>query len=429
MRERRLRLAVLARSVHPLHGVGGLERHVHDLVVHLAARGIEVTLICPPPRDASSAAALPARLVSVPYVTFPGAGRRGTTVVDRATAYPVFGWRAGQRAAALVRAGRVDVVHGLGASVLGYAVARRRDPGLTAPLVFNPQGLEEFGATRPDAARLKRLAYRPLQAAVRACAHAADAVIATDTSLRPVVLAHLGVDDDRVTTIPNAIDLEAVDRLAGPEDGAAIRQAHGLPPERFLLVSTGRLEQNKGFHVLVEALARAGARLGDWQWVLVGDGPWRDRLAAAAGKAGLGSRIIMPGRLDDARLHAWYEAADVFVHPTLYEGSSLVTLEAMAHRRAIVATRAGGLPDKVRPGENGWLAPPGDAAALGAALVEAAGQRDALPRLGASSRRLVEASFAWPAVAAATEALYRRLLAPTGAREAPGRRGRPAETP
>ena len=95
----------------------------------------------------------------------------------------------------------------------------------------------------------------------------------------------------------------------------------------------------------------------------------------------------------------------MFVHPTLYEGSSLVTLEAMAHRRAIVATRAGGLPDKVRPGENGWLVPPGDAAALGAALLEAAGQRDALPRLGASSRRLVEASFAWPAVAAATEAL------------------------
>jgi glycosyltransferase involved in cell wall biosynthesis len=263
---------------------------------------------------------------------------------------------------------------------------------------------------------------------VRACAHAADAVIATDTSLRPVVLAHLGVDERRVTTIPNAIDLGAVDRLAGPADGVAIRHAHGVPPERFLLVSTGRLEQNKGFHVLVAALAQAAARLGDWQWVLVGDGPWRDRLRATAERAGLGSRIIMPGRLDDARLHAWYEAADVFVHPTLYEGSSLVTLEAMAHRRAIVATRAGGLPDKVRPGENGWLVPPADAHALSEALVDAAAQRDTLPRLGERSRHLVESDFAWPAVAAATEALYRRLLAPDGAREAPGRRGRPAET-
>ena len=67
----------------------------------------------------------------------------------------------------------------------------------------------------------------------------------------------------------------------------------------------------------------------------------------------------MAGRLEDAALHAWYEAASLFVHPTQYEGSSIVTLEAMAHRRPVVATTAGGLPDKVRDGETGWLVPPG----------------------------------------------------------------------
>ncbi len=56
---------------------------------------------------------------------------------------------------------------------------------------------------------------------------------------------------------------------------------------------------------------------------------------------------MLVGRAEDSDLHAWYEAATLFVHPTLYEGSSLVTLEAMAHRRAVVATSAGGLPDKV----------------------------------------------------------------------------------
>ncbi|MCK7518664.1 MAG: glycosyltransferase family 4 protein [Ignavibacteriales bacterium] len=56
----------------------------------------------------------------------------------------------------------------------------------------------------------------------------------------------------------------------------------------------------------------------------------------------------MGGRLHDAPLHAWYEAASIFVHPTRYEGSSIVTLEAMSHRRPVVATTAGGLPDKVR---------------------------------------------------------------------------------
>ena len=73
--------------------------------------------------------------------------------------------------------------------------------------------------------------------------------------------------------------------------------------------------------------------------------------------------------------------ATLFVHPTLYEGSSLVTLEAMAHRRAVVATNAGGLPDKVRPGVNGWLVAPGDPAALAAAISGVAGDTRTLDAL------------------------------------------------
>ena len=90
----------------------------------------------------------------------------------------------------------------------------------------------------------------------------------------------------------------------------------------------------------------------------------RPRSRRAVRAAGIGAHVLFAGRADDADLHAWYEAASLFVHPTRYEGSSLVTLEAMAHRRAVVATRAGGLPDKVRPGVNGWLVPPDDADAL-----------------------------------------------------------------
>jgi hypothetical protein len=97
-------------------------------------------------------------------------------VIDRSTAYPLFGMRAGAVAADLVARGEADIVHGFGASVLGYARRRRM---LTAPLVLNPQGMEEFGASDPSRAGLKRMAYLPLQVAVRARA-ARHAVIATD---------------------------------------------------------------------------------------------------------------------------------------------------------------------------------------------------------------------------------------------------------
>jgi glycogen(starch) synthase len=142
-----LRVAVVARAVMPLHGVGGLERSVHDLVTYLAQRGVEITLITPPAWSKAGDSPFDRQRVTlrpVSYVTFPFANRRGTTILDRSTAYPLFGWRAGRVAADLAARGAVDGVHGFGASALGYAKARSR---VSVPLVVNPQGLEEFGAT------------------------------------------------------------------------------------------------------------------------------------------------------------------------------------------------------------------------------------------------------------------------------------------
>jgi glycogen synthase len=112
----------------------------------------------------------------------------------------------------------------------------------------------------------------------------------------------------------------------------------------------------------------------------------------------------------DREMHAWHELATLFVHPTLYEGSSLVTLEAMAHRRAVVASAAGGLPNKVRPGINGWLVPPGDPGALAATLSGAVSDPIRLEQFGRAGRTIVEQEFSWHAAGDATVALYRELL-------------------
>jgi glycogen(starch) synthase len=210
-----IRVAVVARSTFPLHGLGGLERHVFDLVQYLSNAGADVTLVTRPPLAAAGSreGGLDPRikLITVPYRTFPGAGRRGTTVLDRSTAYPLFGLRAGRVAWDLVRQKQIDIVHGLGASVLGYA---RKRAASAAPLVLNPQGLEEFGASNPNEARLKRAGYLPLRRAVLACARAADRIIATDRVLAPIVRQHLKVPDDRIRVIPNALSLPHLDRLA-----------------------------------------------------------------------------------------------------------------------------------------------------------------------------------------------------------------------
>lgn len=425
MRVDNLRVIVLSRVVYPLHGHGGLQRHVYDLVRHLLARGVRVTLVTPPATERRAGAARgiadvidDGRLTAhfVPYRTFPFAGRRGTTILDRITAYPVFGWRAGRLAYRIVRQGGAHIVHGHGASALGYAVARARDLPGTVPFVFNPHGMEEFGSTDPARAPIKRLAYRPLQAAVRVCARAADQVVATDEALAPAVLRHLRIPSEKVRVVPNAVDLEAIDAHDAGARAATreLRHRVGMSEDESLFLSIGRLESNKGFHVLVRALARLATDspgVPPWHLVVIGDGPRRHVLQRQVQEAGLADRIHLVGRLPDDVVHAWFAAATLFVHPTLYEGSSLVTLEAMARRRGVVATAAGGIPDKVIPGVTGWLVPPGDPGALAAALRSALSNPSRLAAMGKAGREVVERQFSWTAATDRLLDLYSELLA------------------
>jgi glycosyltransferase involved in cell wall biosynthesis len=280
--------------------------------------------------------------------------------------------------------------------------------------VFNPQGLEEFGATDPSRAPLKIAAYLPLRRAVLRCARAADAVIATDRALEPVVLSHLGIPRGKLRTIPNALDLRQVDSYINPARLGDLRLYNNIVPGERVLLSVGRLEASKGFHVLLRALAavRDHGWLDSrpWRWVVLGEGPYRPMLEMLASELGLDRHVLFAGRVSDAELHAWHELATLFIHPTLYEGSSLVTLEAMAHRRAVVASAAGGIPDKVRPGVNGWLVQPGDPSALAAAISGALADPARLAHYGLAGRGIVEREFSWTAAGDATVALYRELL-------------------
>jgi glycogen(starch) synthase len=415
-----LRVAVVSRAVMPLHGFGGLERSTRDLVRHLAASGVEVTLITPPPRrerlrigeDPFASRRITIR--HVPYVTFPLANRRGTTVIDRSTAYLLWARRAGRLALQLAQAGQVDIVHSQGVAALGYARARARGEA-PAPLVVNPHGLEEFGATGDRLPPAKRLGYAPLRRAVRRLAHAADCVIATDRSLEPAVIRHLRIEPDRLRTVPNGIDLPEAMNLAGPPEGAILRRRHGIAPAEFVMLSVGRLETNKGFDLVPEAITKALAQapsltaLG-WRWVLIGSGSARASIERAIEAHELDAHVIMAGRTEEHELHAWYEAASVFLHPTRYEGSSLSTLEAMSHARPVIATRAGGLPDKVRPGVNGWLVDPDDVDGLAGAIGQAAAASGRLGTMGTQSREIVEHEFAWTAIVRRQLAVYDELV-------------------
>jgi len=382
-----MRVALLSRAVFPLHGYGGLERHVAALEKYLRLEGCDVTLYTAPQVSGSSTGR--DRTVFVPYRMIPWPRRKGFAILDRDTNYLAWSLRAARR---LLSDDRADIIQADGGAGFGYALlAGAKSP----PLVLHPHGMEEFHAPKA-----KRALYLPLRSATRFAARRAARVLAPDASMKSDVLSNLGVDERKVALLPNAIDLFDVDREIAPSDP-------GIPPGARVLLSVGRLESNKGFSFLVRALSRVPK---DFLWVLVGEGPERGSLEAEIEREGLSPHSRLMGRVTDDELHALYERCDLFVHPTLYEGSSMVTLEAMAHRKAVVATRVGGIPDKIFPGENGLLVPPADIAALSQAIVEALGRSDRLVSWGAKGRVLVETRFSWSLRVKELTGLYEEVL-------------------
>jgi glycosyltransferase involved in cell wall biosynthesis len=391
-----------------------MERSVYHLARQLHRLGIETVLYT---RPATQEGRFPGETVTVPYQSLP-LGTHGR-VLERTVNYPGFARRLGEAVAARVRTGEIAVVHAQGMSGLGYARKRRLDPALRAPLLLNPQGMEEH-KTRG----WKRLALLRLRRLSRETAALSDRVIATDEVTKDEVPRYLGVAPTRVVVLPNGIDPEEIAE-ATPKDPRPLVEAlaPGLGQATPVLISVGRLEPYKGFGDVLEALMELQARDGlpaGWAWLVIGEGSERADLerrisafdAAHPGRA-LRPRVHFVGWIrDNPRLHACYARADVFVHATHYEGSSIVTLEAMAHGLPVVATRAGGIPDKVVPGVNGRLVPPGDVSGLAEALAEVASDPERRSRMGAASRERVMRLFAWPAIAQRTAAVYEEMLAP-----------------
>jgi len=394
-------VALLSRSAHPLHDPGGMERAVYLLAMHLQARGVDTVLVT---RPATRAGTFPGRVVTVPYGD---TGRGHGRIFSRTLHYPAFAARVGETVADMVRAGEVDIIDAQGLTALGYGRRRRADASLRAPLVMNPQGLEEHKARG-----LKRVALTRLRRLSREAARLADRVVATDEATRAEVPRYLGVDPARVVVLPNGVDVEEIAALT-PPDAPAVAEA-ALPALRGadpVFLSVGRLEGYKGFDDARAALAtlHAQGRLGPtWAWVIVGEGPGAALLRRGPTPA-LAPHVHFTGRVEDALLHALYERADLFVHPTHYEGSSLVTLEAMAHGRAVVATRAGGIPDKVTHGVTGLLVAPADRSGLAAALGELAQDRPRREVMGTAGRRRVRDAFACSVLVDRTLALYEEL--------------------
>lgn len=183
-------------------------------------------------------------------------------------------------------------------------------------------------------------------------------------------------------------------------------KAQPLPTGGPLLVAIGRLAEQKGFSLLIEAIALAAPRHPDLHLTLVGSGELQGEIERSIAALGLGAHVTLTGWLDEAHVRKALTAAQALILPSFAEGLPMVVMEAMAAGRPVIATSIAGVPELVSP-QTGWLRPAGDAEALACAIDALAATSPAqLADMGSTARTRVFARHDIDIEAAKLEALF-----------------------
>ncbi len=232
----------------------------------------------------------------------------------------------------------------------------------------------------------------------------AAALIAISHAVKRYLVRQHLVPDDRIFPIHYGLEPRPYD-LVTKDSIAAIRRGWGIGEGELVIGTVARIEAQKRIDLLIDALAMLRARGLPLKFVVVGAGSLEPQLRQRGADRQVGDAVVWAGRRED--IPAVMQAFDIFTLTSDYEGFGLVLLEAMASRRAIVATRVSAIPEIVVDGSTGYLCPAGDAGAVAAAIEKLA---DAAHRtsLGEAGRRRLEQDFTPAKMIDATLALYTR---------------------
>ncbi len=232
-----------------------------------------------------------------------------------------------------------------------------------------------------------------------------DLLIAECEASRHFLVERMGYSPSKVITIRNGVDLAGWP--ASKIDRQKKRMELRLNSGELLLGAVGRLDKQKGFSILIEAMAQLkGSPL---RCAILGEGPERASLEALVRKNHLEKSVWLLG--EKADIPSWLSALDLYCLPSLWEGLPNSLLEAMALGLPVVASKVDGVPEAVQEGRDGVLVPPGKPAALAAVLrqlIDEPARRDAL---GRAARATISERFTLRRMLDEYQAAYATLLA------------------
>jgi glycosyltransferase involved in cell wall biosynthesis len=233
------------------------------------------------------------------------------------------------------------------------------------------------------------------------------AAVAVSHGVARTLLEAEVVAPERLHVVWNGIDPEP---FARPRRGRGVSTRPGRP----LVVAVGRMTEQKGHALLLDAVAAARRAVPEIALVLAGDGPLRGELEARVARLGLQDAVRFRGRCRD--VPTLLGSADVLAQPSAFEGHPLAVLEGMTAGLPAVVTDTIGTNETVEHERSGLVVPPDDPAALAGALARLLLDRDFAARLGAAARARAGREFTAKVMAWRTSAIYQHVLS---ARPAP----------
>ncbi len=347
------RVITVAHTVWQL-ACGGLERQMLQILNCLASKAFHHRIVV--------------RSADRPVLHEPVAPAGNIRIVSGGTEGRNRRWAC--RLAGILRKQAADVLHVRGLTMLPDAVLAARLAG-SIPVAFSFHGFESYP---PRLSWMRKQLYK---VAVRACA----ARWAVGPSAARALASTLGLSSFEVDVIPNGVDGD-IFRPAVNRD--PIRLRLGLPVDRLVALCVGNLKPVKGHEVLLKAIGGLGTAQRTLTLVLVGEDFQGGRLQRLAERLPRQVEARFVGRQDDPL--PWYQAADLFVLPSRWEGMSNALLEAMACGLPVIATRVGGNVDLVNHEETGLMVPPENPTELSQAIARLRSDDELRRRLGAAAR-------------------------------------------
>jgi glycosyltransferase involved in cell wall biosynthesis len=256
-----------------------------------------------------------------------------------------------------------------------------------------------------DVNRIRKSLYCTID---RLTERVADKFIVVSNSLKEQLIKKHFISEAKISKIYNGIEIAEYSTQVPDAETKELRKELNIDDSMKVIGAIGRMVWQKGFEYLIEAIPKILEPIPDVKFMIVGDGPLKIPLETMSRKLKVTDSVIFAGFRSDIR--EILAAIDILVIPSLLEGFPMVTLEAMAMAKPIIATRIDGVIEQITDGENGLLVPPKDHEALTESILKLIQDKELSGRLGRLARKKVEQEFSVEKMVAETEKVYLSLL-------------------